>query len=57
MDQSKQQEDDYGYNLFPERNAPKYKKDSIGATLFTFNHKCQVMLHLALETSMWSYLS
>lgn len=51
MDQTKQEDDDYGYNLFPDRNTGKFKKGSIGESLFTFNHKCQVMLQLAMETS------
>lgn len=53
MDQTKQEEE-YGYNLFPERNTGKYKKGSIGESLFTFNHKCQVMLQFAMETSEYS---
>lgn len=54
MDQTKQEED-YGYDLFPERNTAKYKKGSIGESLFTFNHKCQVMLQFAMETSESSF--
>lgn len=50
MDQTKQKEE-YGYDLFPERNAEKFKKGSIGQSMFTFNHKCQVMLQFAMETS------
>lgn len=50
MDQTKQEEE-YGYDLFPERNTGKYRKGSIGQSLFTFNHKCQVMLQFAVETS------
>lgn len=53
MDQTKE-EDEYGYNLFPERNRGKYKKNSIGESLFTFNHKCRVMLQFAMETSEYS---
>ncbi|KAJ8249783.1 hypothetical protein COCON_G00229990 [Conger conger] len=56
MDQSKQQEEDFGYNLFPERNTKKFQKGSIAETIFTSNHKCQVMLHLALETSPYAKL-
>lgn len=51
MAQTEQQEDDYGYNLFPERNSGKFQKGSIAESLFTFNHKCQVMLQFAMETS------
>lgn len=53
MDQTKQEEE-YGYDLFPERNTGKYKKGSIAESLFTFNHKCQVMLQFAMETSEYS---
>uniref|UniRef100_A0A3Q2Z1Z3 Mitochondrial inner membrane protease ATP23 n=1 Tax=Hippocampus comes TaxID=109280 RepID=A0A3Q2Z1Z3_HIPCM len=55
MGQTKQEEE-YGYDLFPERNAGKYKKGSVAESLLTFNHKCQVMLQLAVETSDTSYL-
>ncbi|KAG7234545.1 hypothetical protein INR49_003931 [Caranx melampygus] len=55
MDQTKQ-EDEYGYDLFPERNRGKYKKGSIAESLFTFNHKCQVMLQFAMETSPYAKL-
>uniref|UniRef100_A0A3B4A5B7 Mitochondrial inner membrane protease ATP23 n=1 Tax=Periophthalmus magnuspinnatus TaxID=409849 RepID=A0A3B4A5B7_9GOBI len=48
---STKQEEDYGYDLFPERNKSKYKKGSITESLFTFNHKCQVMLQYAIDTS------
>ncbi|XP_062850760.1 mitochondrial inner membrane protease ATP23 homolog [Trichomycterus rosablanca] len=56
MNQTKDQNDDYGYNLFPERKKSKYKKGSIGESLFTFNHKCQVMLQFALETNPYAKL-
>ena len=52
MDQTKQ-DDDYGYNLFPDRNTAKSKKAFITQSLFTFNHKCQVMLQFAMETSKY----
>uniref|UniRef100_A0A668AJP4 Mitochondrial inner membrane protease ATP23 n=1 Tax=Myripristis murdjan TaxID=586833 RepID=A0A668AJP4_9TELE len=52
MDQTKQEEE-YGYDLFPERNKGKFKKGSIAESLFTFNHKCQVMLQFAMETSKY----
>ncbi|KAM6895643.1 mitochondrial inner membrane protease ATP23 homolog [Xenentodon cancila] len=55
MDQSKQDED-YGYNLFPERNTEKSPSNLIKESLFTFKHKCQVMLHLAMETSPYAKL-
>lgn len=55
MGQTKQEED-YGYNLFPERNAGDQKKTSLTQSLFTFNHKCQVMLQFAMETSPYAKL-
>eukprot|EP00064_Thunnus_orientalis_P012020 superscaffoldBa00001797_g12053 len=55
MDQTKQEEE-YGYDLFPERNRGKYKKGSIAESLFTFNNKCQVMLQFAVETSPYAKL-
>lgn len=55
MDQPKQDED-YGYGLFPERNKPKYKKGSITESLFTHNHKCQVMLQYAIDASPYAKL-
>ncbi|KAG7320205.1 hypothetical protein KOW79_016058 [Hemibagrus wyckioides] len=54
MDQTKEQNDDYGYNLFPERKKSKYQKGSIGESLFTFSHKCQIMLHVAVETNPYA---
>lgn len=50
MDKSKQEED-YGYHLFPTRNKEKQTNSSLSESLFTFNHKCQVMLRFAMETS------
>lgn len=50
MAQTKEEED-YGYGLFPDRKTDKYKKGSLGENVFTFNNKCQVMLHFAMETS------
>ncbi|XP_048863368.1 mitochondrial inner membrane protease ATP23 homolog [Brienomyrus brachyistius] len=57
MDQareSEQKDEDYGYGLFPKRKEGKYKKGSLGESLFTFHNKCQVMLHFALETSPYA---
>ncbi|XP_056280644.1 mitochondrial inner membrane protease ATP23 homolog [Pseudoliparis swirei] len=53
MEQPKQ-ERDYGYDLFPGRNTSH--KGWLTQSLFTFNHKCQVMLHLATETSPYAKL-
>lgn len=56
MDKSKQEED-YGYHLFPTRNKEKQTKTSLSESLFTFNHKCQVMLRFAKETSEYCKVS
>lgn len=56
MDKSKQEED-YGYHLFPTRNKEKQTKTSLSESLFTFNHKCQVMLRFAMETSEYCSVS
>lgn len=56
MNQTEPKEE-HGYDLFPERNGAKYEKGSIGQSLFTFQHKCQVMLQFAMETSKCSYHS
>uniref|UniRef100_A0A3Q3IGG0 Mitochondrial inner membrane protease ATP23 n=1 Tax=Monopterus albus TaxID=43700 RepID=A0A3Q3IGG0_MONAL len=50
MDHTKQ-EGEYGYELFPHRNMGKNKQGSIAEGQFTFNHKCQIMLQFAMETS------
>lgn len=55
MDQTKQDEEEYGYDLFPDRN-PKDKKEYLAQSLFTFNHKCRVMLQFAMETSPYAKL-
>ncbi|XP_028255051.1 mitochondrial inner membrane protease ATP23 homolog isoform X1 [Parambassis ranga] len=55
MDQTKQEEE-YGYDLFPERNQGEYKKSVFTKTFFTFQHKCQAMLHFAMETSPYAKL-
>lgn len=49
MGQDKQEED-YGYDLFPTRKTGS-KPTAIAQSLFTFNHKCQVMLKFAMDTS------
>ncbi|XP_076008650.1 mitochondrial inner membrane protease ATP23 homolog [Genypterus blacodes] len=55
MDQSKEKED-YGYDLFPERNTEKQKKGAVQGALFTYNNKCQFMLQYALDTSPYAKL-
>lgn len=44
-------QEDYGYSLYPERSGSKYKQGSIGESLFTFKHKCHIMLQFAMDTS------
>ncbi|KAI3366897.1 hypothetical protein L3Q82_009539 [Scortum barcoo] len=56
MGETKEEEEQYGYDLFPERKAEKFKGGSIGKSLFTFNHKCQVMLQIAVDTSPYAKL-
>ncbi|KAL0196570.1 hypothetical protein M9458_010142, partial [Cirrhinus mrigala] len=48
--ESKEKEEELGYSLYPERNSSKYKQGSIGESLFTFKHKCQIMLQFAMDT-------
>lgn len=45
----KEEEDDLGYRLFPERN--KNPQSFLVRSLFTYHNKCQVMLRMTLETS------
>ncbi|MBN3313585.1 ATP23 protease, partial [Atractosteus spatula] len=56
MDQNNNNEEDYGYQLFPERNTQTFKKGSFAKNLFTYNHKCQVMLKFTLDTSPYAKL-
>lgn len=56
MDQTKQQEEDYGYDLYPDRTTAEQKSPSLKQSLFTFNHKCRVMLQFAMETSPYAKL-
>uniref|UniRef100_A0A3Q2E4H0 Mitochondrial inner membrane protease ATP23 n=1 Tax=Cyprinodon variegatus TaxID=28743 RepID=A0A3Q2E4H0_CYPVA len=55
MDESKQEEG-LGYELFPERSSGRSRKGAIRESLFTFSHKCQVMLTFAMETSPYAKL-
>ncbi|XP_017296703.1 mitochondrial inner membrane protease ATP23 homolog [Kryptolebias marmoratus] len=55
MDRTKQDED-YGYDIIPDRTTEKTKKQFIRESQFTFNHKCQNMLHFAMETSPYAKL-
>ncbi|XP_072914823.1 mitochondrial inner membrane protease ATP23 homolog isoform X1 [Hemitrygon akajei] len=54
--QQEQQEEDYGYGLFPEHKSSKEKRSMLEKSLFTFNHKCQLMLKVALDTSPFAKL-
>ncbi|XP_068442852.1 mitochondrial inner membrane protease ATP23 homolog [Clinocottus analis] len=55
MEQPKPKEE-YGYDLFPERNPAQHKKNAISNSMFTFNYKCHFMLKLATETSPYAKL-
>ncbi|XP_016367595.1 mitochondrial inner membrane protease ATP23 homolog isoform X2 [Sinocyclocheilus rhinocerous] len=54
--ESKQKEEDFGYSLYPERGSSKFKQGSIGESLFTFKHKCLIMLQVATDTSPYAKL-
>nr|XP_033813793.1 mitochondrial inner membrane protease ATP23 homolog isoform X1 [Geotrypetes seraphini]XP_033813795.1 mitochondrial inner membrane protease ATP23 homolog isoform X1 [Geotrypetes seraphini] len=56
MDQTKQDEEDYGYQFFPERQDKSRKKSFMRQSLFTFHNKCQIMLKVALDTSPYAKL-
>ncbi|XP_077401306.1 mitochondrial inner membrane protease ATP23 homolog [Vanacampus margaritifer] len=47
-------EEDYGYDLFPERNSGKKKITVVNASRFLLHRKCQLMLHFAVETSPYA---
>nr|XP_014430695.1 mitochondrial inner membrane protease ATP23 homolog isoform X2 [Pelodiscus sinensis] len=47
--------EDFGYRLFPERHS-EAKLSFLTTSLFTFNHKCQVMLRIALDTNPYAQL-
>ncbi|XP_061495863.1 mitochondrial inner membrane protease ATP23 homolog [Rhineura floridana] len=51
-------EDDFGYGLFPDRHRGKGNKSKsfLYNSLFTCNHKCKVMLKIALDTSPYAKL-
>ncbi|XP_037743600.1 mitochondrial inner membrane protease ATP23 homolog isoform X2 [Chelonia mydas] len=49
--------EDFGYRLFPERRSEaKPPRSFLATSLFTFNHKCRVMLKIALDTSPYAQL-
>lgn len=52
---SRQNEEDLGYNLYPERGS-RLKKSTVEESLFTFKHKCQLMLQFAMDTSPYAKL-
>ncbi|KAL2309506.1 hypothetical protein Nmel_005707 [Mimus melanotis] len=49
-----EEEDDFGYRLFPDRN--KKPQSFLVRSLFTFHNKCQLMLRLTLETNPYARL-
>nr|XP_028572605.1 mitochondrial inner membrane protease ATP23 homolog isoform X2 [Podarcis muralis] len=51
-----ERDDDFGYGLFPERSRGGGKKQQsmLYKAVFTRNHKCQVMLQIALESTLFS---
>ncbi|XP_067855500.1 mitochondrial inner membrane protease ATP23 homolog isoform X1 [Heptranchias perlo] len=51
-----EEEEDYGYSLFPEHKTGKQKKGLLAESILTFNHKCQVMLRVALDTNPYAKL-
>lgn len=56
MDPGQEGEGDRGYGLFPQHKGSKDKKGLLAESLFTFNHKCQLMLKVALDTSPFAKL-
>ncbi|KAF6726971.1 Mitochondrial inner membrane protease ATP23-like [Oryzias melastigma] len=52
----KKTEEEYGYDLFPERNEGKQNTTSFKESIQTFNHKCKFMLQVAMETSPYAKL-
>lgn len=44
-----EEEDDFGYRLFPDRN--KKPQSFLVRSLFTFHNRCQLMLRMTLDTS------
>ncbi|XP_048404539.1 mitochondrial inner membrane protease ATP23 homolog isoform X2 [Stegostoma tigrinum] len=55
-DHHQEEKEDYGYGLFPEHQSEKARKGLLAESLFTFNHKCRVMLQVALDTSPYAKL-
>ncbi|XP_032914813.1 mitochondrial inner membrane protease ATP23 homolog [Catharus ustulatus] len=51
---AEEEEDDFGYRLFPDRN--KKPQSFLVRSLFTFHNKCQLMLRLTLETNPYARL-
>ncbi|XP_043934434.1 mitochondrial inner membrane protease ATP23 homolog [Protopterus annectens] len=52
----KEENQDQGYHLFPERQGGRYRKGSVAESVFTFKHKCQFMLKVAMDTSPYAKL-
>ncbi|NXL28100.1 ATP23 protease, partial [Glaucidium brasilianum] len=49
-----EEEDDFGYRLFPDRN--KKQQSFLVRSLFTFHNKCQLMLRMTLDTNPYAQL-
>lgn len=55
--QRQEEEEDHGYGLFPERQKRGQPRGSfLSQSLLTFNHKCRVMLTIALDSSPYAKL-
>uniref|UniRef100_A0A8C8RJJ3 Mitochondrial inner membrane protease ATP23 n=1 Tax=Pelusios castaneus TaxID=367368 RepID=A0A8C8RJJ3_9SAUR len=50
------EEEDFGYGKFPERRGAKPKRSFFSTSLFTYNHRCWLMLKVALDTSPYAQL-
>ncbi|XP_051464447.1 mitochondrial inner membrane protease ATP23 homolog isoform X2 [Apus apus] len=49
-----EEEDDFGYRLFPDRN--KKPQSFLVRSLFTFHNRCQLMLRMTLDTNPYAKL-
>ncbi|KFQ40774.1 Mitochondrial inner membrane protease ATP23 [Mesitornis unicolor] len=53
-ERSGEEEDDFGYRLFPDRD--KKPQSFLARSLFTFHNRCQLMLRMTLETNPYAQL-
>ncbi|XP_062990875.1 mitochondrial inner membrane protease ATP23 homolog isoform X2 [Elgaria multicarinata webbii] len=54
---SGEDEDDFGYGLFPERRRGEAKNPAfLYKSVFTYNNKCQIMLKFALDSNPFAKL-